>query len=232
MSDAVCLDKTYIFMLMLALIFVGLYQYKKIGEIQTSELSCSKLLKIKECPVKECPVKECPVKECPANTCPEHKCDCKKDKVDNTEKSAKPTINHDPVREYDYKKSYDPLEDPTRRVERHFLPPVHVKNYIDIPTRGYPDNFHQVGTLISESGSDVDNKVLRLFGRQEFPGSNKYEYYTAINSGHDQVKVPLDTTRGQELYDDDVVVISELGSNFIVKLHKYDAPKYYPNINW
>ena len=72
-----------------------------------------------------------------------------------------------------------------------------------MPTRGYPDNFQQLGILVIKDNSSSDNKILRLFGRQEYPGSNRYEYYTAINSGHDQVKVPLDIKRGVELYDDD-----------------------------
>lgn len=247
MSDTVCLDKTYIFMLMLALIFVGIYQYQKIGEINTNGNMCPPLPQIKSCP------------KCPQQKCPVLKCDKVSDKNFNKEKNTvedesttdnhipnnvtnilvkneksieTPSIIRDPVREYDYKKSYDPLEDPTRRVERHNIVPVYVKRHIDMPTRGYPDNFHQLGILVLEGSESSDNKILRLFGRQEYPGSNKYEYYTAINSGHDQVKVPLDVKRGQELYDDDIVTISELSSDFKVKLHKYDAPKYYPNIGW
>lgn len=140
-------------------------------------------------------------------------------------------INNDLVRQYDIRKAFDPLEEPTRRVARHEIHPLHLKRLIDFPTRGYPDNFTQIGILVKEGHShkNYDNKILRLFGRQEFPGSNRYEYYTSINSGNDSIKIPIDV-RQQELYDDDVVFIKELKDKYRVNLHKYDAPKYYPDL--
>ena len=139
----------------------------------------------------------------------------------------------DVIKEYDYSKLYDPFIEPTRRIPRDQIPPFHLKRLIDIPTRGYPDNFTQYGILINnDKRSEVDdrsNNILRLFGRQEYPGSNRYEYYSAVNSGLDQIKIPLNVRRN-ELYDGDEVFIEELGQKYRVKLHKYDAPKYYPNI--
>ena len=92
--------------------------------------------------------------------------------------SFNPT-NSDIISEYDYRKLYDPLVEPTRRIPRYEIPPFYMKRQIDIPTRGYPDNFTQFGILIEENKRDKqdrsydnDNKILRLFGRQEFPGSN------------------------------------------------------------
>lgn len=139
--------------------------------------------------------------------------------------------NLDALRNYDYGKIIDPLVEPTRRIARHELPPYYFRRLIDLPTRGYPDNFTQFGILIEEGKKekDSDNKILRLFGRQEFPGSNRYEYYTAINSGADQIKIPINV-RQQELYDGDIVFIDELNKKYRVKLHKYDAPKYYPDL--
>ena len=140
-------------------------------------------------------------------------------------------INNDLVRQYDIRKAFDPLEEPTRRVARHEIHPLHLKRLIDIPTRGYPDNFTQIGILVKEGDphNNQDNRILRLFGRQEFPGSNKYEYYTAINSGNDQIKIPIDI-KHQELYDDDIVFIKEMNDRYRVNLHKFDAPKYYPDL--
>lgn len=139
----------------------------------------------------------------------------------------------DPVREYDYKKVNDILEEPTRRVARHEIPPVYLKRLIDIPSRGYPDNFIQIGVLVIDdkykNKDTKDNKIIRLFGRQEYPGSNRYEYYTSINSGLDSIKVGLDT-RKRELYDGDTVFVKELNSKYTVNLHKFDAPKYYPDL--
>lgn len=137
----------------------------------------------------------------------------------------------DIIRQYDFKKAYDPFENPARRIARHEIHPLHLKRLIDIPTRGYPDNFTQFGILIKEGNpnKNVDNPILRLYGRQEFPGSNRYEYYTSISSGNDMIKIPI-YVKQQELYDDDIVFIKEIGEHYRVQLHKYDQPKYYPDI--
>jgi hypothetical protein len=135
------------------------------------------------------------------------------------------------VRQYDYYKAYDPLEQPARRVPRHEIYPMYLRNMVDIPTRGYPDNFTQIGVLVKQGDptKNEDNKILRLFGRQEYPGSERYEYYTKINSGNDQIKIPIDLRR-RELYDDDVVYVKELKEHYQVSLYQYDAPRYYPDI--
>jgi hypothetical protein len=143
-----------------------------------------------------------------------------------------PLSENDPIRKYDYHKYYDPFEQPSRRVARHDIPPHLLKRQIDIPTRGYPDNFTQVGILIKVNKTyvDNDNKIIRLFGRQEFPGSYRYEYYTMVNSGYDKIKIPIKNLRQKELYDDDIIFIKELDNNYKIQLHNYDAPKYYPDI--
>jgi hypothetical protein len=145
----------------------------------------------------------------------------------------------DVIRNYDYRKVYDPLENPVRRVDRSQLPPYYVRQVIDIPSRGYPDNFTQVGILVKkdnfkkdkkDNNRNEDNKILRLFGRQEYPGSSFYEYYTALNSGLDSIKIPIKNRRNNELYTGDEVYIKEINQKYEVSLHKYDAPKYYPDI--
>ncbi len=81
-------------------------------------------------------------------------------------------------------------------------------------------------------GSNGSNdQILRLFGRQEFPGSNRYEYYTMIPSGFDQIKIPINSRgRRDELYDGDIVFIREIGNSYKVQLYDYDQPKYYPDL--
>lgn len=101
---------------------------------------------------------------------------------------------------------------------------------IDIPTRGYPDNYTQIGILLDTKKSTSNpNNIVRLFGRQTYPGSNKYEYYITVSSGQDIIKIPLETKR-LELYDDDEIYIQELNSTYRVKLYDYDAPRYYPDV--
>ena len=140
-------------------------------------------------------------------------------------------VETDPVLEHDYASIYDPLIGPERRAPRHLFYPDHIyeQHLIGSPSRGYPDNFTQFGVLIKEKGKPgKGNRILRLFGRQEYPGSHKYEYYTAINSGLDQIKVPIDNNRKTELYDDDIVYIKELDSYYKVNLHKLNQPRYSP----
>lgn len=138
-----------------------------------------------------------------------------------------PPILSDTVRQYDYNKMFDPLEEPARRVPRHELYPMYLKGLLDLPTRGYPDNFTQIGILIRQDDNNKDNKILRLFSRQEYPGSSTYEYYTAINNGNDQIKIPL-RVKHRELYEDDIVYVKEMDADYKVQLHRYDQPRYYP----
>lgn len=137
----------------------------------------------------------------------------------------------DPVREYDLRKVIDPLENPARRLARHQIPPAAVRQYLNIPTQGYPDNFHQLGLLVkSGAAEDAKNKVLRLFGRETFPGSNKYEYFTSVANGLDQIKVPIENQRNKEYYDGDSVTLEPFEGEYTVKLHPHDGPRYHPNV--
>nr|QBK88624.1 MAG: hypothetical protein LCMiAC01_03020 [Mimivirus LCMiAC01] len=137
----------------------------------------------------------------------------------------------DIIREYDYAKIDDILIEPTRRVARHEIPPIYINRYFDIPTRGYPDNFSQFGILVRQTNDkkDMTNNILRLFGRQIYPSAYVYEYYTMVNSGLNQIKIPLDT-RQHELSDGDIIHIKELDTKYKVHLHNFEAPKYYPYI--
>lgn len=150
-----------------------------------------------------------------------------------TQQPSPPVITNqpiDPIMSYDYNKLYNPLTDPTRRVNRYEIPPYYFKEMIDIPTRGYPDSYSQIGVLVNNRKKDQDNKILRLFGRQTYPGSNTYEYYIMVNSGLDSIKLPLNTKRRNELYDGDEVFVKELDKKYTVNLYKYDYPRYYPDL--
>lgn len=205
-------------------------------------------------------------------------------------------LNNSSILNYDRSKLYDPLVEPTRRVDRYELPQYYFRNMIDFPTRGYPDNYNQLGILVnsinnnyydSESTYDDDstydsinyrgkskyrntnkinikerkssrrsskrkskqdkyrkkyyrellsnnkktneNNILRLFGRQQYPGSNTWEYYVTVYSGLDAIKIPLYPNK-KELYTDDYVFVPQLKSSYVVQLYDYDAPRYYPDI--
>lgn len=141
-------------------------------------------------------------------------------------------ISNNLIKKYDMDKLIDPYTAPTRRVARYEIPPEYMKRMIDLPTRGYPDNYILLGTLVNDNTDKNDpNHILRLYGRREFPGSKRYEYYTAINSGLDQIKIPLRTrNRQEELYDGDKVKVKELDTYYKVNLYPFDQPKYYPDL--
>jgi hypothetical protein len=209
MQNVQCIDIKYIivFVIILAIIVV-LFCYK-VGSVMNREYLTMLKDKSSSCPPCVCSIE------------------------DKREIHNPIDVPIDPIRQYDYAKTYDPLEQPARRIGRYDIPPEYMKRMIDLPTRGYPDNFTQYGTLVKESDHDNNeqNKVLRLFGRQTYPGSNTYEYYTMINSGLDQIKVPIET-RKRELYDDDPVHVRELNEKYRVNLHQFDQPKYYPDVLW
>lgn len=154
---------------------------------------------------------------------------------ENREIANIPSTYPDVIMKYDYSKINDPFIEPSRRVPRQDIQPIILKQMIDFPTRGYPDSYTQLGTLVridDNCGKDdcnTDNKILRLFGRQIYPGSYTYEYYTITNSGNDQIKIPIDTRRKQ-LFEDDRIEIPELNRCYWVRLYEFDAPRYYPDI--
>ena len=106
---------------------------------------------------------------------------------------------------------------------------------INIPTRGFPPRYQQIGYLSSDAHSDVQvNNIIPLFGRRTYNGSSNWNYYTKTQSG---VKIPLsmdgrdcsdDIPGCRELYDDDVVQIPALDGDYSVKLYNIGAPRYIP----
>jgi uncharacterized protein YaaN involved in tellurite resistance len=93
------------------------------------------------------------------------------------------------------------------------------------PVRGYPDNPHWLGLLISTT-DEPTNQILKLFGRQKYPGASQYDYYATINVGLEQIKVKIDQKK--ELFDDDIVLIDEINKSYKVKLNKNDDFSYNP----
>lgn len=147
-------------------------------------------------------------------------------------------INYDPIKYYDEEKLADPFEAPTKRPDRIQMgyPPI-IKSSTNplqpYPTRGYPDNYHLLGTLISiDTNKDYnkleqDNQIINLFGRQKYPGSSEYEYYTMISTGNINTKIPL-KDQIRELFTDDEVFIKELNKTYKVNLYPNEELKYNP----
>lgn len=170
-----------------------------------------------------------------------------------------PPIITDVVKRYDYHKLYDPLQDPRQRPDRYLLGPIPFNPLFNVPTQGYADTYRWMGLLIhtnkdrndscghgcggrkiinnenhkgdfNHDSPDVNNRIIKFFGRQKNPGSNKYQYYATISSGNDMIKIFLNYHR--ELYDDDVIYISELNGHYRVQLNRNDDVSYNPYIGY
>lgn len=119
------------------------------------------------------------------------------------------------------------LKSPTVIYTKDYNNPPLRKIRINYPTRGYPDPYQQVGIL-----GRKDGKLLNLFGRQKWPGSNLWEYY-AIGKDSTTLKtrIPIKVRGDKELEDDTVIDLPlfNLGK-FRVKLYDLDGPRYIPYI--
>lgn len=123
---------------------------------------------------------------------------------------------------------YNEFKPPERRLPRNNYPEDPIINDMNIPTRGHPDNYHNVGMLVRKN----DEKILKLFGRQKFPGSNQWEYYVIGNDSTNLTsKIPLEIPGEKELSNNDTIPVPWLDSSkgkFEVKLFDYDIPRYNP----
>jgi len=122
---------------------------------------------------------------------------------------------------------YNDFKPPERRVPEYIYPNNAVKQIINVPTRGYPDNYQLMGVLLRDNTETAFN----LFGRQTYPGSEQYEYYAQGTLQYNNVKLPINNKNGKELYDNDEVRIpgtDETKGIFKVKLYNLDVPRYNP----
>jgi hypothetical protein len=135
----------------------------------------------------------------------------------------------DIITEYDYRNLNDPLKEPGRRPSRDVIAPLIGNPHLNIPTRGYPDSFSIQGYLVDDTATKKDdNKIIKLFGRQQFTGSSEWTYYVEIynGGGHDKIKFELD--RQRELFDEDKVYVDLIKRNYKVKLLRTKGLEYNP----
>ena len=134
----------------------------------------------------------------------------------------------DYVHERDKKVLYDDFKPPERRVPEYQYPTNYVKNQINIPSRGYPEEYQLLGNVFR---NDTET-TYELFGRQTYPGSSQYEYYVVGSDNKNfKVKIPIKIQGDKEIYDDQIITIPGTNSNngtFQVKLYNIDVPRYIP----
>ncbi len=108
---------------------------------------------------------------------------------------------------------------------------------INVPSRGPAPEYERIGTL-HENNSPVEKrgKVLPLFGRQTYPRSSKWMYYTMTDT-HNMVQLPIqnkrqrncmDTLGCEEMYSDDTIHVDAYSGDFTVQLYKPQTPRYIP----
>jgi hypothetical protein len=111
-----------------------------------------------------------------------------------------------------------------------FHPPEQINRHvrsINIPTRGFPEDYQLKGLLLRDNTETAYN----LFGRQKFPGSSQYEYYIIANMDRNHVKIPLKIDGDKEIEDGQTINVPGTNQNngsFTVKLYDYDVPRYIP----
>ena len=131
-------------------------------------------------------------------------------------------------KERDEKIVYDVFTAPERRDNASYTKLQNI-SYINLPTRGYPDNYQLLGVLLRNNTENGFN----LFGRQKFSGSNQYEYYAVGKLDNTDIKIPIFLKGDKEILDGDEIFIdgtnNEKGA-FRVKLYNYETYRYNPFI--
>ena len=110
------------------------------------------------------------------------------------------------------------INDPLLPPERTYLSK---KIPINIKSRGTEPPYQQVGFVFQ---NDIR---LPLYGRQQYRGSTKYDYYVRDDSRH-LLKIELELPGDKELYDDDIINIDGYDGDFLVKIYEIDTPNYIP----
>ena len=104
---------------------------------------------------------------------------------------------------------------------------------INVPTRGEPPEYQQVGII---KGNGEEN-IKPLYGRQTYRGSNQWNYFTSLDS-HLATKIPIyqngtDCTdeRGcKELNKGDTLLMGEEGPQYKASIYGTIAPRYIPEV--
>lgn len=125
------------------------------------------------------------------------------------------------------------LRSPDRQID---LPPK--SNSINVPTRGEPPAFRQVGVLTTSerAGKSDEPLILPLLGRPTYAGSRKWEYYAGSDKVH-PMRIPVEVNKRacddavgcDEIEDGDTVFVPTYQRNFTAVIYKSDRPRYIPN---
>ena len=131
------------------------------------------------------------------------------------------------------KEEEEESKEPRKYYDSRFYPRKRMA--INVPTRGEPPEYQQVGILTGESGDE--NTIKPLYGRQTYRGSNQWNYFTSLDSQL-ATKIPVymnnqDCTdeRGcGELQKGGSVSMGDGGNTYNASIYGNVAPRYIPYI--
>lgn len=103
---------------------------------------------------------------------------------------------------------------------------------INIPSRGLPESYQQMGVLKKDSGD-----LIPLYGRRVGSRSDRFNYYTRTDT-YNPLPLPINYKRRDcqdsigcdELYNGDEIVVSPTGEKATATLYQFDGPTYIPSI--
>jgi len=127
----------------------------------------------------------------------------------------------------DRRKATDVMEPPERRLPTRYIPPRRIQRHFNESTQGLPENYQYVGNLVRDS----DGKILPLFGREDHPRSDYWEYYIVFNENDNfGIKIPITGNRPiRELQEDDELDVPYFkGEKFVYKPFEYETIRYNP----
>ena len=99
--------------------------------------------------------------------------------------------------------------------------------YDDKYSSDYDDKLENDKVNITINNNDP-MKILQLFGRQLYSGSNQYEYYAMTTDTIHRIKFDIEKRNNREIFDHDVIHIPHLNGKYKVELYKQDLVRYVP----
>ena len=150
------------------------------------------------------------------------------EKIDNLQRHKNKASMY--VRDRDYSRIINPLLPPERSNHTEEGLPI------NIPSRGESGSYQQVGVLVNNNSAE--GKILPLYGKQTYPGSRNWLYYTS-SDGYQTVKLPIangnkdctDDTGCHEITNGDHVEVPAYEQSFKANIYKFDKPRYIPYVN-
>ena len=128
-------------------------------------------------------------------------------------------------------------------LQNPFSPPLKVNRYFDssdvrvpinVPTRGFREEFKQVGILTRDIGKET---ILPIMGRRLYTNNSKWQYYTMTDKSN-SIRLPMSHNGRSctseygcdELMNGDVVYVEGYKDAFKVTIYENQQPRYIPHL--